>query len=90
MLTLQDCLDMCDLSEEVVDAIAEHEKLPCILAAELGSCLACSPSGQAVIHRYLLDAIGDARRRGDLARLSRFQLALAQFRKAHPGVPALA
>lgn len=85
MLTLQDCLDMCDLAPEVVDAIAEHEHLPCILAAELTECLQCSPSGRALIHRFILDGVADALRRGDRARLARCEAALAEFRRRHPG-----
>jgi hypothetical protein len=89
MLTLLDCLDMCDLSSEVVDAIAEHEKLPCIVAAELGNCLACSPTGLSVIHRYILDDIADADGHGDHRRRARMEAALGRFREAHPGLPAL-
>lgn len=89
MLTLQDCLDMCDVPPDVVDAIAEHERLPSILAAELGSLLCCSPSGQAVIHSYILDGIAEASARGDLRRLTRLTGALGDFRRTHPGIPAL-
>ncbi len=39
MLSLQDCLDMCELSEDEVLAIAHHEHLPEITAAALGHCL---------------------------------------------------
>lgn len=88
MLTLQDCLDMCDLSPEVVDAIAEHEHLPCILAAQLGECLACSASGRALIHSFILDGLADSMRRGDRRRLARFERALKAFRSAHPGISA--
>lgn len=89
MLTLQDCVDMCDLGAEVVEAIAEHEGLPSILAAELGSCLACSNGGLAVIHRFILDDITQAARRGDRARLASFETALMEFRRHYPGMPAL-
>lgn len=85
MLTLQDCLDMCGLSPEVVDAIAEHEHLPSILAAEMGECLCASPSGRALIHRFILDGVADAMRRHDTPRLARMEAALTQFRRAHPG-----
>lgn len=89
MLTLQDCLDMCDLQSEVVEAIAAHEHLPGILATELANCLACSTGGQAVIHRCLMDELAVARRRGDHIRAGRLRDALAEFRATHPGVPAL-
>jgi len=39
MLSLRDCLDMCELSEEEVLAIAHREHLPEITAAALGHCL---------------------------------------------------
>lgn len=89
MLTLQDCLDMCELGPEVVEAIAEHEGLPAILAAELGNCLACSNGGLAVVHRFILDDIAGALQRGDRTRLASLEAALSDFRRRHPGVPAL-
>lgn len=85
MLTLQDCLDMCGLPPEVVDAIAEHERLPYILAAELGECLCASPSGRALIHRFILDGMADAMRRHDNRRLARMEAALTRFRADHRG-----
>lgn len=84
MLTLQDCLDMCDLGPEVVDAIAEHEGLPSILAAQMGNCLACSNGGLATIHRFILDDIACALRRGDRARLANLETTLNGFRRDHP------
>jgi hypothetical protein len=39
MLSLQDCLDMCELSEDEVLAIAHQEHLPEITAAALAHCL---------------------------------------------------
>ncbi len=90
MLTLRDCLDMCDLSPEIVEAIADHEHLPGILAIELCNCLACSNSGLAVIHRVIKDGIDDAARHGDHGRLARMENALGSFQHDHPGLTALA
>jgi hypothetical protein len=39
MITLQDCIALCDLSEAEVLAIAEHEHIPEIAAAALGDYL---------------------------------------------------
>ena len=39
MLTLKDCIAFCDLTEDEVKAIAEHERVPEIVAIELGQCL---------------------------------------------------
>lgn len=89
MLTLQDCLDMCDLTPEIIDAIAEHERLPAILAAELGNCLACSNGGLAVIHQFILDDMAEATGRGDHRHLARLEHTLTDFRHSHPGMPAV-
>lgn len=89
MLTLQDCLDMCDLTPEIVEAIAEHEKVPQIVAAELGNCLASSNGGLAVIHQFILDDITDAKGRGDQRHLARLEHTLDDFRHCHPGMPAV-
>jgi hypothetical protein len=86
MLTLQDCLDMCDLTPEVIDAIADHQHLPDILAAELGECLMSSPSGRAAIHHCILDCLAAAMRRHDARRVERLETALNQFRRRHPGI----
>ena len=37
VLTLQDCIALSDLTEEEILAIAEHEHIPEIVAAELGN-----------------------------------------------------
>ena len=37
MLTLQDCIELSELSEEEILAIAEHEHIPEMLAIELGN-----------------------------------------------------
>ncbi|HTH17872.1 MAG TPA: hypothetical protein VL974_14530 [Magnetospirillum sp.] len=89
MLTLLDCVDMCDLGSDIVDAIARHERVPVIVAAELGSCLACCNPGLAVIHRFILDDLEDAAARGDRRDLARYRRALSAFRSAHPGMPPL-
>ena len=63
MLTLQDCIASCGLTEEEVDAIAEHEHLPEIVAAELGNYLLQGPDGVPRIKRIILDDIAAARAR---------------------------
>jgi hypothetical protein len=39
MITLEDCIGLCGLTEEEVLAIAEHEQLPEIAATALGQYL---------------------------------------------------
>lgn len=90
MLTLQDCLDMCDLAPEVVDAVAKNQRLPSIVAAELCENLACSNSGLAVIQRMILDDMDQAISRHDAKRAARMQAVLVDFQRLHPGTKPLA
>jgi hypothetical protein len=46
MLGLEDCLALCELSEDEVLVIAHHEHLPEIAAAELGNYLCLTPDGE--------------------------------------------
>jgi hypothetical protein len=46
MLTYDDCVGLCGLRPEEIDAIARHEHLPEIVALEMGACLAETPQGR--------------------------------------------
>ena len=79
MLTFDDCLALCELTEEEIDAIAEHEHLPEILALELGSYLTKGPDGQLLIQHMIFDDIQAAHRRGDALHAARLKRTLRQF-----------
>lgn len=84
MLTYQDCVALCDLTEAEIRAIAEHEHLPYIVAAELGSYLVHSADGTPMIRRMILDDLNAARGRGDKRREAELKLALLHFIETHP------
>ena len=65
MLTYEDCLELSDLTEEEVEAIARHEHIPEIVALEMGSYLVHSSDGVPMIKRIILDDIEEERRRGN-------------------------
>ncbi len=79
MLTLTDCIALSDLTADEVDAIAEHEHLPEILAAELGRCLVQRGDGGLEICAILRDDILAARARGDYRRSGQLQQVLRRF-----------
>jgi hypothetical protein len=64
-LSIQDCIDMSDLTEEEILAIAEHENLPELLAVELGSYLVNAPGGEQRIKRMIQDDIRAAQAKGN-------------------------
>ena len=84
MLTYEDCLALAELTEEEVDAIAEHEKLPQMLAMELGNYLVHRQDGVPVLKRIILDDIREAAQKDDMERVLRLRQVLAHFVKTHP------
>lgn len=83
MLTIRDCLALCDLSEEEIDAIAEHEHLPEMIAAELGNYLIHTPDGAPRIRRMIVDDIAHARAAGDAAHMAKLVAVLRHFIENH-------
>ena len=84
MLTLEDCLALCDLTEEEVLAIAQHEHIPEIAAVELGNYLVHTPEGESRIKTIIRDDIADARARGDRSCELALKLVLRNFVLWHP------
>ncbi len=84
MLTLRDCIDYCALNEEEIAAIAEHEHVPTIVAAEYGDYLCRTPDGLPALRRIILDDIDAARRRGDIAHMAELVGVLRRFIANHP------
>jgi hypothetical protein len=83
MLTFEDCLGIANLTHEEVDAIAEHEHLPEMVALELGRYLCETPEGERRLSRMILDDIEVARHKGDLAGAARLRMVLRRFVQTH-------
>ncbi len=83
MLTFEDCLGLCELSEEEIRAIAEHEHLPQIVALELGNYLMRGPDGELLVSHMFIDDIRAAERRGDRVHAALLKRALRQFIDQH-------
>jgi hypothetical protein len=84
MLTFKDCLEFCELTEEEIEAISEHEHVPEIVAAELGQALLKSGRGVAEIKRFILEEIERARACGQAAKAGRLEEVYRHFDAAHP------
>ncbi len=85
MLTMEDCIELCELSEDEVLAIAEHEGIPEIAAIEMGNYLVHSSDGQKRIRRMMRDDIAAAQARGDTRHVLVLKHALKHFIACHPG-----
>lgn len=84
MLTLEECFEFCDLTQEEVHEIAEHEHLPEIVAAELGHTLLKTPRGIYVIRGYLLENLEKAASNGNLRKARYIDEVITRFNAAHP------
>jgi DNA-binding MarR family transcriptional regulator len=83
MLTIEDCIALCGLTEEEIEAIAEHEHMPRILATEMAAYLVETPSGERRIRRMIREDIETAQSRGDHAHAAKLKLVLTHFIKEH-------
>ena len=82
-LTIEDCIALCGLTAEEVEAIAEHEHVPQIVAAEMAAYLTESPSGERRIRKMIREDIESAQGRGDHAHAAKLKLVLKHFVDEH-------
>ena len=84
MLSFEDCVALAELTEEEIHAIAMHEHIPEICAAELGRYLLVQKDGVPRIKRIIIDDIETARAHGDFKQAATLKLALKHFVETHP------
>jgi hypothetical protein len=83
MITLEDCIAFCGLTEEVVLVIAEHERIPEIVAAGLASSMLSLENGAEKIRNIIVDSIRQAQDYGDRRHVLRLLHVLHHFLKEH-------
>ncbi len=86
MISLEDCIGMCGLTEEEVLAIAEHEHLPEIAAAALAEYLASGAHGMERIRDMIVEDIRAAQDRQDKPHVLTLLHVLHHFLKTHPEI----
>jgi hypothetical protein len=85
MITLEDCVGFCGLSEEEVLAIAEHEHLPEIAATALAQYLLSQAHGSEKVRDMIVDDIRRAQvNRGNKEKVLTLLHVLHHFLKTHP------
>jgi hypothetical protein len=88
ILGFNDCLALSALTEEEIDAIAQHENLTEMVALELGNYLIRQPDGCVVIKGMILDDIAEAEAHGNRRRALVLKATLKHFVDTHPDNPA--
>jgi hypothetical protein len=84
MLSLEDLIGMCECTEEEIEAIAMHEKVPDAIATELAAYLIHSPDGVPRIRRIIIEDIEFARNKGDQEQVKKLKGVLMHFISTHP------
>jgi hypothetical protein len=79
MLTVQECVDMSELSNEAIRAIAEHEHIPEVVAAELGQELLKGTGGILEIQRILEEDLELAVQAGEQDQINNRKRVLERF-----------
>jgi hypothetical protein len=83
-LTFEDCVGLCDLGEEEILAIAEHEHVPAITALELGTYLVRTPDGEQRVKAMIRDDIAAAAACGDRSRVLALKGVIRDYILHHP------
>ena len=79
MLTWEDCLGVAGLDDDLVDAVAEHEHVPEMVALALANYMVHTADGQPRLRRMILDDIAAAEACGDAAHVKHLRHVLAHF-----------
>lgn len=88
MLSLKECISLCGLTEDEVEAIAEREHLPAIIAAQVGCQLLRSEGGVEYIRCVLRERADRAAEAGDLRQAAQHFSTYADFKSRCPGAMA--
>ncbi len=64
MITLRDCVDLSGIEPDEIEAVAEHEKLPFIVAMEKGSWMLEQSWGPSAIRQIIQDDVAVAEAHG--------------------------
>jgi len=84
MIALEDCIGLCGLTEAEVAAVAEHEHLPEIAAANLARYLLGRDHGPEQIRDILVDDIRKSVRAANPRHAAELMGALRHFLGTHP------
>lgn len=85
MISLDDCIALCGLTEEEVAAIAEHEHVPEIAATTLARYLLDQSRGAVEIRRMIVADIRTALQEKRTQHAAELLSALRHFLREHPG-----
>ncbi|MEH6628542.1 MAG: hypothetical protein V7739_19050 [Motiliproteus sp.] len=84
MLTYEDCLDMCDLTKEEINAIAEYKHTDHFHALATGGYLVAAKGGERLIRKMIIDDIRQAQALGNRNHESELKQVFVHYIHHHP------
>jgi hypothetical protein len=84
MISMEECIDMCGLSEDEVEVIAEQEHVPLVIAAELACTLLQSGQGLCRLHHIFRDRLAVLAAHREHGKEKQVAALYAAFRKRYP------
>lgn len=84
MLSIRDCLDYCDITDDEVALVAEHEGIPDAAAAQVVCGLVQTPEGVLLLTNFMLELVERASVRGDEDKAAKARSVCARFMADHP------
>jgi hypothetical protein len=84
MISLEDCIGLCDLSLDEIEVIGQHEHVAEMIAATLGSYLMHSEHGPERVRDMIIDGIRSAVHRHDIPHARHLVSTLRHFLHEHP------
>ena len=84
MISLEDCVGMCGLTEEEVLAIAEHEHVPEIVATTYAQYFVNREHGLEAVCQMIVDDIREAQAKNDREHVRSLLHVLHHFIRSHP------
>jgi hypothetical protein len=82
MLTLTDCVAFSGLTRDQLEAVADHQHLPTILAAEWAETMLERIEGWRLVEAVLTEEASIASCRGDGECANRYRSGLEEFRRS--------
>ena len=83
MLTWTDCVELSELTEDEIDAIAQHEHIPEMIALEMGNYLIHTPAGERRVKAMIRDDIRQAEEEGRPERVATLKQVLRHYVEHH-------
>jgi len=84
MLSIRDCLDYCDLTDDDVAVLAEHHDIPDVAAAQIACGLVQTREGTLLLTQFMHDLIDEAEESGDRAKAKHVRDVFNRFTASHP------